>query len=262
MTSGIETAPGLAVDERPSSKETTTSRLIFVHGSMDTGRSFRALREEFTEWDTTAYDRRGYGRSVPAANDGAGGIERHLRDLAAVIANRPCVLFGHSLGGVLALTAASRHPNLVEAVVVYEAPLPWLGWWPRAPLPTDVGNQANVDAAAEHFLRRAMGDAVWAALPDAKRRTVLAWAPAWAQELLELTDSGWPFAPETVAQPVLVLRGERADERQIRGSAVWARRLPNATSGVVPDATHVAHSRQAQALAVPVRDFLAGLPRA
>jgi pimeloyl-ACP methyl ester carboxylesterase len=262
MNCRIQTVSGLAVDERPSTSGPAGRRLIFVHGSMDTGRSFRALRDEFGGYNTIAYDRRGYGRSLPAAEPGAGAVERHLRDLAAVIGDRPCVLFGHSLGGVLSLAAASRHPHLVKAVVVYEAPLPWLQWWPRAPLPNDLWEPTNVNEAAQGFLRRAMGESVWEALPEAKRRTVLAWAPAWASELLELTDGVWPFDPETITQPVLVLRGERADERQIRGSAVLSRRLPHATSGVVPDATHIAHSRRAPALAVPVRDFLAGLPPA
>jgi pimeloyl-ACP methyl ester carboxylesterase len=260
MNCMIQTVSGLAVDERRSTSGPAAHRLIFVHGSMDTGRSFRALRDELGEYDTITYTRRGYDSPSPAAEGGAGAVERHLRDLAAVIGDRPCVLFGHSLGGVLSLAAASRRPQLVKAVVVYEAPLPWLEWWPRAPLPTDVGDPANVNAAAQGFLRRAMGGAVWEALPDAKRRTMLAWAPAWASELLELTDGSWPFDPESVKQPALVLRGEHADERQIRGSAVLSRHLPNATIGVVPDATHIAHSRRAPALAVRVREFLAGLP--
>ena len=78
------------------------------------------------------------------------------------------MLFGHSLGGVVALAFAARHPELVPAVVAYEAPMAWQPWWPSAaPAPrrsTAPGDEAD---AAERFMRRMVGDERWEGLPAA-----------------------------------------------------------------------------------------------
>lgn len=254
----IESIDALAIDERVASP-VETGRLVFVHGSMDSSRSFRALRGEFPSWTTVAYDRRGYGKSVGEGEGRQYDVEQQLQDLAKVIGERPCVLFGHSLGGVLSLIAADRYPGQVKAVIVYEAPLPWLSWWPRAPLPTNLLDPRDVQESAGRFMARAMGNDAWAALAEPKRAALLAWAPAWAAELVELSDGEWPFDPHQIAQPVMVLRGERADARQVRGSAELTAQLGDVRSAVIPGAAHNAHARQAADLAIPVREFLAAV---
>jgi pimeloyl-ACP methyl ester carboxylesterase len=60
-----------------------------------------------------AYDRAGLGGSAPAP--GLVTIDRMIDDLASVItglAAGPCVLAGHSLGGLLAQLLAFRRPDL------------------------------------------------------------------------------------------------------------------------------------------------------
>lgn len=258
LANRIESIDALAIDERLASG-LEAGRLIFVHGSMDSSRSFRALREEFPAWTTVAYDRRGYGKSVAEGEARQYDVEQQVQDLATVMGDRPCVLFGHSLGGVLSLIAASRHPRQVKAVVVYEAPMPWLSWWPRAPLPTNLLDPRDVQESAVRFIARAMGNDAWAALPEPKRAALLAWAPAWAAELVELSDGDWPFDPRGLTQPVLVLRGERADARQVRGSAELTALLDDVRGAVIPGAAHNAHARLAADLAMPVREFLAAV---
>lgn len=256
MAGGIESSDALAIDER-SAPMPEAGRLVFVHGSMDSSRSFRALRENFPAWTTVAYDRRGYGRSVSGSGDRRYDLEQQVQDLTMVMGDRPCVLFGHSLGGVLSLIAAARNPELVRAVVVYEAPLPWLSWWPRAPLPANLDDPRDIEESAGRFMARAMGSESWESMSEAQRATILAWAPAWAAELVELTDGECPFDPNDLTQPVLVLRGEQADARQIRGSAELTAHLRDVRHVVIPGAAHNAHARQAVDLAKPVRDFLA-----
>jgi pimeloyl-ACP methyl ester carboxylesterase len=104
-------------------------RVVFVHGVLDRGRSFNRVARELDgachmEW----YDRRGYGRSreLPGA---PAAIDHHVDDLVAVLDGRPAVLMGHSFGGVAALGAAVRVPDLVEAVVVYETSIAWAPGW-------------------------------------------------------------------------------------------------------------------------------------
>jgi pimeloyl-ACP methyl ester carboxylesterase len=66
-----------------------------------------------------AYDRAGLGGSAPAP--GLATIDRMIDDLASVItwlAGRPCVLAGHSLGGVLVQLLAFRRPDLAAGQVL------------------------------------------------------------------------------------------------------------------------------------------------
>lgn len=234
----------------------SAGRLIFVHGSMDVGRSFRVLRKQFQDWETESYDRRGYGRSVSASALNGFGVDQQLDDLGAIIGNRKCVLFGHSLGSVFSLMAANRYPEQVRGVIAYEPPLPWLRWWPRPPLPSDVNDREDVRAAATKFMMRSMGENSWNALPESKRDRLLQWGTAWAEELVEFSEGGWPFEPQNVIQPVLILRGECADPRQVRGSLELSKLLNDAQLSVIPGAAHNAHTQCPVELAEAVKDFL------
>jgi pimeloyl-ACP methyl ester carboxylesterase len=70
-------------------------------------------------WQIIAPDLRGHGKSgkVPRGYQGpqyAEDIARLLREQVQT----PAVLFGHSLGGLLAMWIASHHPELVRAVIL------------------------------------------------------------------------------------------------------------------------------------------------
>jgi pimeloyl-ACP methyl ester carboxylesterase len=68
-----------------------------------------------------AYDRAGLGGSAPAP--GLVTIDRQVDDLASVIAELaagPCVLAGHSWGGVLVQLLAFRRPELVAGLVLVD----------------------------------------------------------------------------------------------------------------------------------------------
>src|SRR5262245_49292891 len=69
------------------------------------------------------YDRRGTGRSSnwPTAHH-----DVHAEDAAAIIRELnvgPVTVLGWSMGGIVALCLASRHPGLVRGLVLQEAPL-------------------------------------------------------------------------------------------------------------------------------------------
>jgi pimeloyl-ACP methyl ester carboxylesterase len=70
-----------------------------------------------------AYDRAGLGASDPDLAPRPATVDRQLADLAAVIAHTgagPCVVVGHSWGGVLAELLAVRHPELVCGLVLID----------------------------------------------------------------------------------------------------------------------------------------------
>jgi pimeloyl-ACP methyl ester carboxylesterase len=103
-----------------------------------------------------AYDRAGLGASDPDLAAGPPTVDRQVADLAAVVrgaGDGPCVVVGHSWGGLLAHLLATRQPDLVRGLVLVDpAHLDMLSGLPR---PLRWLNRL----AAEHLLSalRALG---------------------------------------------------------------------------------------------------------
>jgi pimeloyl-ACP methyl ester carboxylesterase len=191
------------------------AHVVLIHGSLDRSAGMLKLSRRLDEaFQVTRYDRRGYGRSLSCG--GPFGIPQQVADLVAVIdgqaAQTPCVLFGHSYGGDVALATAERHPELVAGVIVYESPLPWLPWWPDSTAGADAAAWSSEPAqAAERFMRRLLGDERWERLPAATRDARRAEGPALVAELADLREHV-PWSPDRIAAPVLAMRGEHGQE--------------------------------------------------
>src|SRR3954471_16185578 len=91
--------------------------VVLVHGSMDRSAAFARARRHLRDLHVVVYDRRGYGRSVGL---GAPSVDGHAEDLLAILDGRPGVVVGHSIGGLIALVAAQRVPELMQAVGAFE----------------------------------------------------------------------------------------------------------------------------------------------
>jgi pimeloyl-ACP methyl ester carboxylesterase len=165
---------GLALRETPRSHGISpySSRIVLVHGAMDTGASFSRLIGHLEGFDVISYDRRGYGGSRLRGRTPA-HLAEHVDDLLALLDGQRSMVLAHSLGGVIALAAAQRAPQLVQGILAYEAPMPWEPWWPPLVLPEDVSDEVQVRAAAERFLRRHLGDSRWEALDGDRREAFL-----------------------------------------------------------------------------------------
>lgn len=172
-----------------------------------------------------AIDLRGRGRSFTAPPPF--GIRQHADDVAAVIdqLGAPALVAGHSMGAIVALLAAERHPEAVGDVVLVDG-------GPPLPLP----NGDDIDAALEH----ALGPAI------ARLRTIwpdrVSYHAMWAQhpafvdgigpdlernllaDLIEV-DGGFRTAVDETA--VRVDGAELLSDREIRMSL--DRRSPPAT---------------------------------
>jgi pimeloyl-ACP methyl ester carboxylesterase len=88
-----------------------------------------------------AYNRAGLGGSDPAP--GMVTIERQIEDLASLITGLgagPCVLAGHSWGGVLVQLLAFRRPELAAGLVLVDPGQRWLTL-----ADTDTGLQSRID---------------------------------------------------------------------------------------------------------------------
>jgi pimeloyl-ACP methyl ester carboxylesterase len=112
--------------------ETTSAGrpLVLLHGGNARWQSFESIIPAFTPtWHVYAPDFRGHGKSgwVP----GSYRLQDYTDDTIAYLQHHipePACVFGHSLGGIVALMMAAQYPEGVRAVAVGDAPLSSQTW--------------------------------------------------------------------------------------------------------------------------------------
>lgn len=99
--------------------------IVFLHDSLgctQLWRDFPGKISENTQCNVLVYDRLGYGKSFPMISHER---ENNYMELEADLLNEllnelninNAILFGHSDGGTIALIAASKYPEKIEAVI-------------------------------------------------------------------------------------------------------------------------------------------------
>ena len=157
-----------------------------------------------------AYDRAGLGGSAPAP--GLVTVDRQVDDLASVItglAAGPCVLAGHSWGGILVQLLAFRQPDLAAGLVLVD--------------PGHEEMESGLPVALQWGWR-----VTRAVFPDELHDD----APATLAAMRELRAAAAPF-PDV---PVVVLSAARGFPRRFR--AHWTR-LQAAVAAAAPQGRHV-----------------------
>jgi pimeloyl-ACP methyl ester carboxylesterase len=187
-----------------------------------------------------SYDRRGYAGSR-GAEPFARSMNDHVDDLEAIVAERRCTVVGHSYGGDVVLSFAERRPELAGAVLAYEPPIAWLGWWPDNGSQPPEYKDVTGEQAAETFLRRTIGDRHFELLPLTTREEVLKDGDALVAELTSIRIDPPPFDPAQITVPVLVVCGVESEERHRRASAWLADQLPAGSLHEIEGATHGGH---------------------
>jgi pimeloyl-ACP methyl ester carboxylesterase len=98
--------------------------LVLLHGGSAGWQSALPLIPELSQhWQVYAPDLRGHGQSgrVP----GCYRLRDYAADIAAFlqqVVKSPAVLFGHSLGGHIAILVAACYPHLVRGLIIGDAP--------------------------------------------------------------------------------------------------------------------------------------------
>ncbi|MEO1400474.1 MAG: alpha/beta hydrolase [Cyanobacteria bacterium J06635_1] len=96
-------------------------KLLCLHGHPGSGRSMSVFTERLShQFETIAPDLRGYGESRPTEDF---DMATHLNDLAPLLtgpkaAQKSCLVLGWSLGGILAMELALRHPDRVRGLIL------------------------------------------------------------------------------------------------------------------------------------------------
>jgi lysophospholipase len=192
--------------------------VIVVHGLDDHLERFGALTEFLHEagHDVVLYDQRGHG--------GSGGVRNHVARFAEYVADLDSVcrralhpgagaphLFGHSMGSVIALLAAMRHPERWRSVIVQAFPV-----LPARNIPKPAEAMLRLVRPLVARVRAPTGLAAEAlshdeAVAEAYRRdpwvqgdVTVGWALEFLDALRELRGGG----AAAITCPMLILHGE------------------------------------------------------
>jgi pimeloyl-ACP methyl ester carboxylesterase len=209
--------------------------VVVVHGAMDRSVTFGRTARAMSGRAVVRYDRRGYARSRGL---GVGDLDDNVDDLSAVLGGQPSVVLGHSVGGVIALVAASRGLPEILGVVAYEPPTPWVDWWPR---PEEDGPGSDPADEAEAFMRRMVGDRMWSRLPRSTREERRSEGGALRADIAAVATAAPPFDAASVRVPVLVVAGSETSWYHRRGAEELAAALPRGELALVEGAGHGAH---------------------
>jgi pimeloyl-ACP methyl ester carboxylesterase len=102
--------------------------LLMLHGVGRAGRTFSSYASLFPQrFHIQAIDFRGHGESGRAGDRYR--VVDYVHDAIAALEaiGKPTIVYGHSLGALVATTVAAQRPDLVSAVVLEDPPSP--GFW-------------------------------------------------------------------------------------------------------------------------------------
>src|SRR5574343_298632 len=105
-------------------------RIVFSHGNSFPGGTYRVVLDSLRQrgYEVRAVDKCGHAPQYPVSNNSPHLVQQ-LADFAQAWQKEgePAFLVGHSLGGILSLMCAARHPELARGVLLLDSPI--LGGW-------------------------------------------------------------------------------------------------------------------------------------
>jgi pimeloyl-ACP methyl ester carboxylesterase len=219
-------------------------QIVLVHGAIDRAAGMIRIARRLKQHEVVRYDRRGYGRSAHAPPTES--FSQQIDDLNAVMADRPTVVFGHSYGGAIALALATQRKPAMRAVVTFEAPRAWEEWWP-APPPDDV----DPADAAEHFVRRVIGNDRWEGRAEVVRQRRRSEGMLMVEELRAQVTRR--YDARQIDIPLIVGVGRRSGGRAQRAASATASEGKKSRLVTITGAGHAAPMTHPEAVAALIR---------
>lgn len=244
--------------------------LLFLPGSYSTAAAWRPLQRLLKpRWRLVTTSLLGYGESTDTRSSDDCGMRHHVEMVEALCRHTgpPVHLVGHSFGGTVAVAAALATTMPVASLSLFEAN------------PMDILRGRDGGALYQETLRmsRAFEAAVHEGEPDAPRRIIDFWGRAGAYAALP--DAVKAYCRQTAAVnvldwrtafgfkvtaadcatlqlPVLLVRGEHANEAMTAMTAALQGCLADARTRVVEGAGHFLVSSHAPACAALLSGFL------
>lgn len=262
--------------------------LVFVHGGVSDLRTWSNQIDAFSDrFRVIAYSRRYSQPNSPIPADAEDPIELHVEDLLALLqklSDGPAHVVGHSWGALVALLAANKAPGGFSSLVLIEPPvvsmhvsvppkpMQLLKLFFSAPRlataivrlgagalgPAEKAFRRGEDEKAiALFGRGVLGPRYFEALSAERYRQV--WdnrGPDRAQALHHAFPNLIGETFSDVDMPVLLVRG--ADSPAVFGllNDTLQRRLADARSCTIENASHIVHEDAPDALNAALRDFL------
>jgi len=132
--------------------------LVFFHGNSFPASTYRVLFKHLRArgFSVKAIEKLGHDPRYPVDNNWRGLVEQVAEFTQAQVdkLGHPVWMVGHSLGGILSLMAAAKHPEIARGVLLLDSPI--LGGWRSTALGMIKGAQlvGNVSPAAVSHKRR------------------------------------------------------------------------------------------------------------
>lgn len=249
------------------------SPLILVHGSLSDFRTWLPLFEELSETNRTiAVSLRHFYPEKWDGKDNDLSLGQHANDLAAFIRtidNGPVSLLGHSRGAAVAMLVASKHPALIDKLILAD-PTPLASILPdssdiqsglnqRRQTIQEVMKQyktGNIDGGLEVFVNYVAGPNAWEKTSQTRRSSLR--SNALTQSSL-LNDINTPFNCNTakkITAPVLLIAGDRSRKFYINMHKALKPCLKNVSNAVIADAGHMMFHANPTAFVFEVQDFI------
>jgi len=264
--------------------------VVMVHGSVSDARTWAAQVGPLSEhFRVLTYSRRDHWPNDAAAAETEYSMTTHVEDLIRVIASvggGPVHLVGHSYGGLIALLASIRHPELVRSQILIEPPVvrlflsdpprprellrvlakkPGLGYalvkfGVTGLVPaTRAASKNDMDKAVRVFGRAVLGkDAFNRLSPDR-------WDQVEANNIQAeyLSDSFGPLTDaevRSIKAPSLLVSGEDSPRLWALLTDYLHELIPDSQRVAIPNASHIVHEDNATAFNLRVLEFLGMQP--
>ncbi|MGE0680792.1 MAG: alpha/beta fold hydrolase [Candidatus Binatia bacterium] len=240
--------------------------LMLIHGGSAHAHWWDHIAVELAQaYRVIALDSRGHGDS-DRANPTSYEINDYVEDIAAVIVQlqlAPCVLIGHSLGGLIAMTYAIRHGQTLSSLVIVDMG-PRLQQSRRMQLLSRVPTPifANEEDLARRF--RLLPEETWAA-PELLHHIARHSAHALSDGRLMLKTDRATFVrqPHDVSAelsritcPILLIRGGESKTLSLEVAQAMAAQCPRLRTIEIPGAGHHVFLDKPAAFLEVVRKFL------
>lgn len=226
-------------------------KLLALHCSIGFSGAWRGLAAALPECTMRAPDMLSHGKSPDWDRQGDFAVQ--MDALLDPLLDEPMDVIGHSLGGVLALRLAVRHPEKVRSLTLVEPVFfavaneddPDLAQLEAQEMaPVFAALEAGDDPLAARVFNRMWGGAGarWDDMPDQTRNALIRGIHVVHAGRSAVQDAlgflqGDQFS--TLTMPVMLLRGGDSQPIVQVVNDGLVRRLPNATSAVVDGAGHM-----------------------
>lgn len=230
----------------------TLAPIVLLHdslGSIELWRDFPVALALATQRPVIAYDRLGFGRSStrqspPGSNFIREEAEIYFPQLMQALGISRYLLLGHSVGGVMALTTAARHPGQCQLVVTISAQSF-----------IEDRTLSGIRDAKKFFAQKDQFDKLAKWHGDKARWVLDAWTETW----LSPDFRAWSLDEDLagVRCPVLAIHGDN-DEY---GSVEFPRHITSKVSGtaqneILVDCGHVPHRQKPDEVLALVTAFI------